>query len=299
MRSVWRLLGRALIWGAALILLGAVILTVQGHGLASRHEGGEFQPLRMLPDSSLIRRGRHLSEIRCAGCHAPDAEHPDELSGGSQNQLATADGRNLGVLVAPDLTPAGSLGHASDLEVARAIREGISVRGGPLLVMPSPSYRLISDRDLAALIAYLRSQPSVASEAPERRLNLLAYLLLGLHQFEDSVVPPVIVPTPDPPADSAIAIGRYLTMYLGCRECHGPALHGGIRGQIAPLADDLVAFAAAHDSTTFERALRRGERSAGGTMNPGRMPWPSYAHLSDSELGAVYAFIHSLGPASR
>ena len=273
MPAALRWVVRILTWSLGLLVLTAVILIVQGHGLATRHLSGEFQPLHVLPDSTLVERGRHLSEIRCAGCHAPDLSAPEVLSGGTENYLALPGGPMLGTLVAPNLTPAGALATANDLQIARAIRQGISVHDGPLIVMPSASFRLISDRDLAALIAFVRTQHAVDRETPARKLNLLAYLVLGLHKAEDSVVPPVIVPTPDVPQDSAIAYGGYMVNYLGCNECHGPTLHGAIPGQLAPMGPDLRGFAAAHDSTGFELALRHGVKLDGPSMDPSQMPW--------------------------
>lgn len=293
MQTLSRWAVSVLAWGVGLIALTVVILSVQGHGLATRSVGGEFQPLRTAPDSSLIERGRHLSEIRCAGCHAGDPARPDVLSGGRDNLLARIGGSALGTLVAPNLTPAGDLGRASDLEIARAIREGISVHGGPLLLMPSATFRLVSDRDLAALIAFLRAQPAVATTPPARRLTWLTDFLLGLHRIEDSVVPPVIVPVADIPPDSLARYGRYLADYLGCRKCHGAALRGGARGQLEPLGSDLVAFAARHDSSAFERAVRRGTAADGRAIDPGRMPWQEYGRLTDSEVGALYQLMSS------
>jgi len=291
-RFLVRWVVRMVAWSVALLLLTAVILIIQGHGLATRHLNSELQPLRVAPDSTRVARGRHLSEIRCAGCHAPDLSQPDVLSGGTENYLQIPGGPSLGTLVGPGLTPAGTLGHATDLEIARAIRQGISVHGDPLLVMPSPGFRAISDSDLAALIAFLRTQPAVQHPLPQRRLNLLAYLVLGLHKFEDSVVPPVTWAVPDVPEDSPLVFGRYLVEYLGCRECHGPELRGAIPGQLAPRGPNLVGFAAAHDRTGFELAVRHGVKPAGPSMDPALMPWTSYSRLTDAEVGAIYEFLH-------
>jgi mono/diheme cytochrome c family protein len=87
--------------------------------------------------------------------------------------------------------------------------------------------------------------------------------------------------------------GRYLVEYLGCRDCHGATLRGGRRGQLAPPGPDLKAFAAAHDSSAFTRALRGGVGSSGTTLDPRRMPWPEFARLTDEEVGAVRAFLLS------
>jgi mono/diheme cytochrome c family protein len=292
-RQAQRWAVRVVLWTVALLVLTAVILIDQGHGLATRQLLAEFQPLRVRPDASQVARGRHLSEIRCAGCHAPDFAHLDDLSGGTENYLDPPGGPALGSLVAPNLTPAGTLGSATDEAIARAIRQGISVRGAPLLVMPSPGFRALSDSDLAALIAYLRTLAPVSRAAPPRQLNLLAWLVLGIHLTEDSVVAPVTWPVPDPPRDSSAVYGRYLVEYLGCRDCHGVTLRGGRRGQLAPPGSDLKAFAAAHDSSAFSRALRGGVGSAGIALDPRRMPWPEFARLTDEEVGAVRAFLLS------
>ena len=293
MRGALRWAIRVVLWGAGLLLLTVVILLDQGHGLATRRLKVEFQPLRVQPDSTRVARGRHLSEIRCAGCHAPDLAHPDDLSGGRENYLDLPDGPSLGTLVAPNLTPAGTLGEASDLAIARAIRQGISVHNGPLLVMPSPAFRAISDADLAALIAYLRTLPPIRRPSPERRLNLLAYLVLGIHKAEDSVVAPVTWPVPDPPPDTLEVYGRYMVEYLGCRECHGVTLRGGRPGQLTPLGPDLRGFAAAHDSAEFSLAVRGGVRPGGRALDPRRMPWPSYSRLTDFETRALRAYLLS------
>lgn len=293
MRQVLRWVVRITLWAVALLVLTAVILIDQGHGLATQHLRDEFQPLRVLPDQSRVARGRHLSEIRCAGCHAPDFAHPDDLSGGTGNFLDPPGGPALGTLVAPNLTPAGTLGGATDEAIARAIRQGISVHGAPLLAMPSPDFRALSDSDLAALIAYLRTLAPVSRPAPARQLNVLAWLVLGIHLTEDSVVAPVTWPVPDPPRDSSAVYGRYLVEYLGCRDCHGATLRGGRRGQFASPGPDLKAFAAAHDSSAFSRALRAGAGSAGNALDPRRMPWPQFARLTDEEVGAVWAFLVS------
>jgi mono/diheme cytochrome c family protein len=246
-----------------------------------------------------VARGRHLSQVRCAGCHAPDLSEPDLLSGGTENFLNLPGGPSLGTLLAPNLTPAGSIGKATDLEVARAIRQGISVQGGPLVVMPSPGFRALSDSDLAALIAFLRALPPVPHQVPARKLNLLAYLVLGLHKAEDSVVPPVTWPVPDVPADSTVAFGHYMVEYLGCRECHGPLLRGGTPGQLAPLGPDLVGMAQTHDLTAFELAVRHGVKTSGPAMDPGLMPWPSFSRLTGAEVGAIFQYLHNGAPTAQ
>ncbi len=95
----------------------------------------------------------------CVECHTPMGEqgHPD-----FEHRLG-AGGFEFpgpwGVSVSPNITPAG-LGEWSDAEIARAIREGVSRDGRPLMPpMAFAYYKDISEADMAAIIAYLRSLP--------------------------------------------------------------------------------------------------------------------------------------------
>ena len=63
--------------------------------------------------------------------------------------------------------------------------------GRALVAMPSQAYRHLSDADVQALVAYLRSQPAVDNPQPARNLNILAALFLGAGLFPTSAQPPV------------------------------------------------------------------------------------------------------------
>ena len=262
-------------------------------GIAVRRPDSPLPQLVVAPNASLIERGRHLSQLKCAECHAPDLAHPDVLSGGTGNFCAIPGGPTLGVLYAPNLTNGGLLGTTSDRQLSRALREGISASGRPMLVMPSPSMHTLSDRDLAALIAFLRAQPAVEHEVPARRLNPLAYLVLGLHKFEMSAMGPVIQPIPVVAEDSSVTYGEYLTTYLGCSDCHGADLRGGSRGQLPPLGPDVRTLIASHPFETFELALRHGVHHSGRAMDPAQMPWATFSRLTDLEVRAIYNFLRS------
>jgi mono/diheme cytochrome c family protein len=97
----------------------------------------------------------------CTDCHTPMGE-------GGHRDFAHRLGAGgfdfngpWGTTVAANITPAG-LGDWSDAEIERAIRDGIDKDGNPLLPpMGFAYYKGISDSDMAALIAYLRSLPAV------------------------------------------------------------------------------------------------------------------------------------------
>ena len=155
--------------------------------------------------------------------------------------------------------------------------------------------RGLSDRDLAAIITWLRHQPAVQHDVPARQLTPLAYLLLGLHMVETSHQLPVTVPVPDVPEGMTAEYGGYLLPYLGCRDCHGADLHGGKPGQIAPVGPNLLKLVATHDLQAFSLAVRAGiSANDGHVLDAAKMPFPGFSRLTDTEVGALYTYLQSL-----
>ena len=106
-----------------------------------------------------VARGELMAHI-CAGCHSANDDLP--LSG--YNLLARFPLPPIGTLYAPNLTPSGNIKDWSDGEVIRAIREGVHKDGRSLLVMPSTDLRYLSDDDVQAIVAYLRTVPALPDE---------------------------------------------------------------------------------------------------------------------------------------
>lgn len=124
-------------------------------------------PLGEVPDvprDDLLAYGTYLSHIgHCMECHTPlvDGQFDFSRTGLGGSVLPNVFGLEL-TAVAANITPHPRLGIGawSDDEIKRAITRGISRDGRELLpVMGYSYYRNISDEDLDALIAYLRSLP--------------------------------------------------------------------------------------------------------------------------------------------
>jgi mono/diheme cytochrome c family protein len=111
----------------------------------------------------------------------------------------------------------------------------------------------------------------------------------------------VVVTTVAIPDDEAsIAWGAHLVNAVtGCTDCHGPDLSGTV------MSDDPVAVMSAPnltagrggiggDLTTQDwiRAIRHGVRSDGSSLLI--MPSYAYAHLSDTDLGAMIAYLRQI-----
>jgi len=170
--------------------------------------------------ATVVERGRYLVHAGgCLTCHTADRDDAIPLAGG--RALETP----FGTFYAPNLTPDRStgLGGWSDADLGRALREGVAPDGSYYYpVFPYPSYTGISDADVAAMGAYLRSLRPVRQATPAHdlpwylssRLVMFGWNLLNLNAGRFS---------PDPDQGAEWNRGAYLVRHLGhCGECHSP-----------------------------------------------------------------------------
>ena len=190
-----------------------------------------FQPARRDPLSSVARhtpeavaRGeylfRHVGD--CAGCHAmvnPRTHALDRALPVAGGALYTKDSGVPGKIYVPNITPAPQtgLGGWSDGEIVRALREGVSRDGRALFpMMPYAScFRVLSDDDALAIVAYIRTLAPVEHVVPARELDFPVNLIVN------TIPEPLTGPVP-PPAATPLEKGRYLVRIAGCAECHTP-----------------------------------------------------------------------------
>ena len=256
-------------------------------------------------DAALLDRGRYLVEVTaaCGNCHTPMGPQgplPGRyLAGGTVFDEAPFRA------VAPNITPdpETGIGRWSDAEIARAIREGKRPDGsaiGP--PMPFAFYRGLSDRDVAAMVAYLRSVPPVRSATEPSTYRIALPPAYG---------PPVgAVP---PPAEDPVARGAYLAGPVAhCLDCHTPMLADGrgdmdrlgaggneYRGpwgvsrspNITPHADALGGWSDAE----IIRAVTEGISRNGRPLAPPMAFW-AYRAISEQDRADLIAFLRSMKP---
>ena len=273
----------------ALVLATATVVVVIGFvRLGARHANPVVDP-KVAGTPEQLARGAQLA-WGCADCHSSNLGLP--LIGSTENFIA--GGPPLGTLYATNLTPGGPLKDWADGEIVRAIREGIGKDGRPLVIMPSQAYRNLSDADVQAVVAYLRSQTAVQNPQPKRNLNVLAALFLGAGLFPTSAQAPVgsvVAPLPGPTAE----YGKYLVFsYGGCADCHEAALDGVPSNSFAPQAPALKPLALGFTEAQFTAVFRDGRRPDGSPMSD-EMPWKNLGRsLSDDDLRAVQAYLKTL-----
>ncbi len=209
----------------------------------------------------------------------------------------------VGDLYAPNLTPGGPLKNWSDGEIVRAIREGVDKDGHPLIIMPSDVLHNLSDEDVAAVVAVLRSQPAVDHPTPPRNLSLLATVLIGAGLFPTSAQPPITAAIVAPPAGVDPAYGQYLVNTSGCRSCHVDDLAGrgpGGPGGGPPAGPNLTTKVPTWTEDQFLQTIRTGTDPTGYQLNPDLMPWKDIsAAYTDDQLRAMYAYPKTLTPIAK
>lgn len=263
-------------------------------------------PARSQPADPLAR-GRYLVEsiAGCGNCHTPKGPQGDlpglTLAGGQV--FDEAPFRAVASNITPD--PETGIGRWTDAQIARAIREGIRPDGriiGP--PMPIELYRGISDNDLAAMVAYLRSVPPVRNAVPASEYRMPLPPAYG----------PPVAHVPDPPANDPVARGAYLAGPVGhCIECHTPMGEGGRRdwsrtgagGQpfngpwgtsvarnITPDRDHGIG---AWTDAQIIRAVTEGVSADGRPLFP-PMGYSYYARISAADRADLLAYLRSLRP---
>ena len=272
----------------ALALIAGVMVAVVGVYLRSEYVLRKTYevPLRTVAvpsDSVSIAEGHRLAKTHgCVACHGQALEG-----------AAFLDDPMLGYFVAGNLT--GSVLEQSDSELERVIRQGVHMDGRSALGMPSAEYQHLSDQDLGAILAYLRSLPPAEGPTTELHPGPLARIGLAIGMFSPQrndisfgATPPATRPT------ERHALGEYLAM-TSCSGCHGQNLGGSV----ADGAPDL-AIAAGYSADAFAHLLRTGEGSGGrdlGTMSEASRE--RFVYFTEVEVDALHAFLQDRVEAQR
>ena len=182
------------------------------------------------------------------------------------------------------------------------MRDGLRADGTPLVFMPAAEMNPMPDRELGAIVAYVRTLPQVDDPLPALTIGPIARLidltggfpLLPAHDVDHSRRPADIAPTRNS------ELGAYLAR--GCTGCHGAHFSGGpipgapvdqvgIPRNITFHATGLAGWSEADFST----ALREGRTPDGATLNPAFMPYSVMSSfMTDVEIGAMYDYLQTV-----
>ncbi len=239
-------------------------------------------------DAESIAYGRHVVESYglCVEYHGENMQG-DVLE----------DDPVFGTFAPPNLTSGeGGVGVLQDVDYVRAIRHGVGRDGKGLFIMPSQHFNKFSDRDVGAIISYLKSLPPIDNEA-ELSLGPLARIISLIEPdfFPARIIDHDAVRPPDVQPGVTAEYGEYLTEV--CSVCHGEHLSGGeVPGEsAAPQAPNLTLLSRAEwTQDDFDKAVRTGVDKEGNQLDEEFMPWDRFKNLTDEEVAALWLFISSL-----
>ena len=277
-----------------LFVIALVVVYVKTESRLDRVIAAPPDALSIPAGDAAIARGRHIFQFRgCEACHGEKLEGKIYLGDPA-----------VGQVIAGNLTRGeGGFGASfSDVDWVAAIRYGLRPDGTPLLFMPSTEFYFLSDDDLAAVIAYIKSVPSVDHVQPPSSISFTGRVVMTLVPaitFMSTEVIPFDAPRPAAPVPGVTAeYGEYLT--YSCKVCHGLTMSGGVIPGFPsdwPPAPNLTWGAGsklpAWEEADFIHFIRTGLRH-GRQVDPKYMPWSSYKFMSDDELCAVWVYLQSL-----
>ncbi|MCJ8190364.1 c-type cytochrome [Sphingomicrobium aestuariivivum] len=227
-----------------------------------------------------VAHGARLTDVLgCTSCHGV------ALTGG--NYADDPDGE---MVFASNLTR--SLSGWSDAEVEALLRTGTHPKRENLYYMPAKSLQRLSDADMGALIAYLRSLEPQGRDwpLPKQGEGTQALVAMGiLDTTADAVA--AYRAHPAPGVGEEFALGRYVAS-VTCAECHGPDLSGVSPG--APGLERMDGYSAAELDRLLSDGVTKGGDAHGMMALVARR---ELSALTDAERAAVVAYVQALAAA--
>lgn len=255
------------IWAAAFLILAAC-QQQQSKTAQLSYDGADYKT-----EAAKVAHGRRLAVVLdCTGCHGANLQGTN-----------LADKPEDGAMYAPNVTLL--LPKYSDAELDRLIRHGQPKDGREFWFMPVESFQFLSDADLAALIAYLRTLKPEGKALPAFQFNrvehkdveqgLLGNAQVQIRKYRDGQ-----------PVDLGPkhAWGRYL-VETTCTACHNNALQGWPR--FTPNLD----IAGAYSKAELMQLLTDGKSKTGKDVGMSRVARRQFSHLTPREREAIVDYV--------
>jgi mono/diheme cytochrome c family protein len=257
--------------------------------------------------SDLVKRGDYLVNgiLTCGNCHTPKGPTGDIMDKAFSGGLSWDDPPFK--VTAPNITQdkETGIGNYTDGELKQLMRKGIKRNGAPAaMVMPSGFYEIMTDDDLSAVIAYLRTIKPIKNAVPDP-----IYKMAQGHP----IPPGGESPYTEAMLSDNVKRGFYVATIAHCMECHTPM---GPRGR--EFANNLGAggfefrgpwgVSVARNITSgktkgigdwtddeIKRAITQGVSKDGSKLKP-PMGFHYYANVSAADLDAIVAYLHTVPP---
>jgi mono/diheme cytochrome c family protein len=252
--------------------------------------------------TDLVKRGDYLVNtiMTCGNCHTPKGP-PAAIAGKDFSGGLSWDEPPFKV-TAPNITPDKDtgIGAWSDADIKKVLRTGVRPNGVQIaMVMPTDFYEIITERDMDAIVAYLRTLKPVANKVPDP-----IYKMPQVHH----AFPGAEKPYTEAMLNDKLKKGFYLATIGHCMECHTPM---GPRGR--QFADKLGTGGfefpgpwgksvsrnitpkgiGAWADAEIKTAITTGVSKDGSKLKP-PMGFQYYAGMTAGDLDAVVAYLRTV-----
>lgn len=256
-------------------------------------------------NGDLIKRGDYLVNgiLTCGNCHTPKGPQGDIMDKAFSGGLSWDEPPFK--VTAPNITQdkETGIGNYTDAELKKVLRQGIKRNGVPVaMIMPSGFYEIMTERDLDAVIAYLRTIKPIK--------NTVADPVYKIPQGHP------IPPGGDKPFTEAmmgdrVKKGFYLVTIAHCMECHTPmgqrgrefATKLGAGGFEFPgpwgvsvsrnITSSKTKGIGAWTDDEIKRAITTGVSKDGSKLKP-PMGYHYYATVTPDDLDAIVAYLRTV-----
>ena len=252
---------------------------------------------------TLLERGDYLvnAVMGCDGCHTPrpaPGAAPARFAGGSQTwdtPWYTVKGTNI----TPD--PETGIGSWSDDDIKKLMRDGIRPNGVLVSVqMPYIFYKIMTPRDLDAVVAYIKTVPPVRREVPPPSYKA---------ELAVELVPGAEKPIDETALSNKVRRGFYLANLAHCMDCHSKGADDrlnfttgwGKGGHVHNSGATAVNISAhktkgvgSWSDEELKRALLQGVRPDGRQLKP---PMGArFGKMKEDDVDAIVAWVRTIPP---
>jgi mono/diheme cytochrome c family protein len=256
--------------------------------------------------SDAVKRGDYLVNtiMTCQNCHTPIGPNGPDFSKALSGGLLFDEPPFK--VTASNITQdkETGIGAWTDAQIKTLLRTGKRPNGVQIAeVMPTSFYGIVTESDMDAIVAYLRTVKPVANKVPDPVYKIA----LPHHAFPGSEKPFTEAMMSDP-----VKKGFYLATVGHCMECHTPFGPRGGKDFVADLGKGGMKFPGpwgesvsrnitssktkgigAWTDAEIKTAVTTGKSKDGSPLKP-PMGYPYYARMTGADLDAVVAYLRTV-----
>jgi mono/diheme cytochrome c family protein len=256
-------------------------------------------------NADLIKRGDYLVNgvLTCGNCHTPKGPTGD-IAEKAFSGFLKFDEPPFNV-TASNITQdkETGIGGWTDAQIKTALRKGVRPNGVQLaMIMPSDFYEIMIERDMNAVVAYLRTLKPIKNKVPDP-----VYKMPQIHH----AFPGGEKPYTEAMMSDKVKKGFYLATIAHCMECHTPmgpkgrefATKLGTGGFDFPgpwgvstsrnITQHKEKGIGSWTDDEIKRAITQGLRKDGSKLKP-PMGFPYYATMTADDLDAIVAYLRTV-----